>query len=82
MNSIITKGAKREDEFEYIKDSDMIRCPMGKLATSKKYIKETTNTKGKHVNARMSYKFAEYDCQQCPKCKTYSIRILSDIHKK
>lgn len=92
MNPIISNGAKREDGFEYIKDADMMRCPMGKLAISKRYIKETTNARGKHINARMNYKFSKSDCEECPnkeKClgknakyKNYSIRILSDIHQK
>lgn len=92
MNPIISNGTKRDDGFEYIKDADMMRCPMGKLAISKKFIEETTNLKGKHLNARMNYKFSESDCQQCPnreKClgrnakyRNYSVRMLSEIHRK
>lgn len=92
MNPIISNGTKREDGFEYIKDADTMRCPMGKLAISKRYIEETTNAKGKHLNARMSYKFSERDCKQCPnkeKClgkkakyRNYSVRMLSELHQK
>lgn len=92
LNPIISNGVKREDGFEYIKDADTIRCPMGKLATSKKYEEEKIDSKGKNQNARMKYKFATCDCQGCPnkenclgkktKYKTYTIRILSEIHEE
>lgn len=92
MNPIISNGTKRDDGFEYIKDADMMRCPMGKLAVSKKFIEETKNLKGKHLNARMNYKFSESDRQQCrnrEKClgrnakyRNYSVRMLSEIHRQ
>ncbi len=92
MNPVITNGDKKEDGFEYIKDADTVRCPMGNLARSKKYIGEKIDAKGKYSNARMKYSFATRDCQQCPnkeKClgkkskyKSYTIKILSETHKK
>ena len=42
MNPIISNGTKRDDGFEYIKDADMMRCPMGKLTISKKWRKQAS----------------------------------------
>lgn len=93
MNSVITKGCKREnDGFEYIKDADTMRCPMNHLATTKSFIK-ARNQKDGHRNGRIEYKFKKSICMQCPKknqClgknknrgKRYSITILEDIYKE
>ena len=93
INNVITNSQKKEDDgFEYIKDADTIRCPMGHLAKSKYYRKEQYAEDG-YRNARMEYEFNKNTCNQCPmkeQClgknkkrgKRYSITILSDAHKK
>lgn len=92
MNPVITNSNERDDGFEYIKDADTMRCPIGKLAIQKNYIEEYIDKRGKYKNARMNYKFAECDCQQCPikerclrrnaKYRNYSVKMLSGVHKK
>lgn len=93
INNIITNSQKKkEDGFEYIKDADTLRCPMGHLASSK-YHRKATEKKDGFRNERMEYEFNKNICAQCPKreeClgknkkrgKRYSITILSDIHTK
>lgn len=92
MNPIISGSQKREDGFEYIKDADMMRCPAGEIAIKKKYVKERKDKDGYLNNARMEYFFDISKCKECPyrkgcyktgsKTKRYSVRILSDVHKK
>lgn len=97
VNNVITNGQKRkEDGFEYIKDADTLRCPMGELARYKSHKKEIKKKEGKregYKNERIQYEFDKNTCDRCPKkeeClgknkkrgKTYSITILSDIHRK
>lgn len=65
MNKVLTNGRKnKEDGFEYIKDADTLRCPMGHLARQKTYIKEK-NYKDGYRNAKMEYNFDTQTCQQC-----------------
>lgn len=93
INSVITNSQKNKDDgFEYIKDADTLRCPMGHLANSKSYKKEKGRSDG-YRNGRMEYEFNKKTCAQCPKkdeClgknknrgKRYSITILSEVHAK
>lgn len=93
INNVITNSQKnKDDDFEYIKDADTLRCPMGHLASSKYYRKAKEKSDG-YRNGRMEYEFNKKICAQCPRkdeClgknknrgKRYSITILSDIHKK
>lgn len=93
INNVITNGQKnKEDGFEYIKDADTVRCPMGHLASSKYHRKSKEKSDG-YRNGRMEYEFNKNICAQCPRkdeClgknknrgKRYSITILSDIHTK
>ncbi len=93
INNVITNSQKEKDDgFEYIKDADTLRCPMGHLA-SKKYYRKAKEGKDGYRNGRMEYEFNKNICEQCPrreeclgkrknKGKRYSITILSDIHKK
>lgn len=93
INNIITNSQKKKDDgFEYIKDADTLRCPMGHLASSK-YHRKATEKKDGFRNERMEYEFNKNICTECPRreeClgknkkrgKRYSITILSDIHAK
>lgn len=93
INNIITNSQKnKDDDFEYIKDADTLRCPMGHLASSKYHRKAKEKSDG-YRNGRMEYEFNKKICAQCPRkdeClgknknrgKRYSITILSDIHIK
>lgn len=93
INNVITNSQKNKDDgFEYIKDADTLRCPMGHLASSKYHRKAEEKSDG-YRNGRMEYKFNKKICAQCPRkdeClgknknrgKRYSITILSDIHTK
>ena len=92
MNNVITNGVKKkEDGFEYIKDADTMRCPMGNLAIKKSYMKERYEKGGHYKNPRMVYKFDKEKCGKCPmkdKClgkskgRIYTVTILSNTHKK
>ena len=92
MNPTITNAQKKEDGFEYIKDADMMRCPAGELAIRKRYKKEFRDKKGYLNNAKMEYYFDTNICKNCPKrkgcykegskTKTYTVTILSEVHKK
>lgn len=94
MSEIITKGQKEKDDgFEYIKDADTLRCPMGHLAINKILIPGNKYKDG-YRNPKMVYNFEMEKCKECPlreKClgkpkekrgKRYSIKILSSIHKE
>lgn len=93
INNVITNSQKnKDDDFEYIKDADTLRCPMGHLASSKYHRKAKEKSDG-YRNGRMEYEFNKKICEQCPRkdeClgknknrgKRYSITILSDIHIK
>lgn len=92
MNDVITNSKKKKDDgFEYIKDADTMRCPMGELAIGKYYHKEQ-KTKDGYESARMEYRFDRRICEKCPmkeKClgknkktgKRYTIGLLSNLHK-
>lgn len=93
INNVITNSQKKEDDgFEYIKDADTMRCPIGHLAIRKSYKKERKAKDG-YRNARMEYEFDKQTCEECPnkenclgknkkRGKRYSVTILSDTHKK
>lgn len=93
INNVITNSQKNKDDgFEYIKDADTLRCPMGYLASSKYHRKAGAKNDG-YRNGRMEYEFNKKICMQCPRkdeClgknknrgKRYSITMLSDIHTK
>ena len=93
MNKVLTNGRKNEEDgFEYIKDADTLRCPMGHLARQKSYVNEKKYKDG-YRNAKMEYNFDRQTCQQCPikeeclgknkeKGKRYYITLLSNIHRE
>lgn len=93
MNPIIAKGQKeKNDGFEYIKDADTLRCPMGQLAMIKTMVKARQYKDG-YRNPTMVYNFSSEICQKCSqkeKClgkrkdtrKRYSIKMLTGVHKE
>ena len=92
MNPIISSSQNKEDGFEYIKDADTMRCPAGEIAISKHHKKEHKDKKGQLENAKIIYNFDIEKCKECPyrdgcytpnaKSKSYSVTIISDVHKK
>ena len=93
MNGIITKGQKKKDDgFEYIKDADTMRCPMGQISFNKIYV-EGKRYKDGYRNGKMVYSFAKAECDKCPRkeeClgkqqnrgRRYSVKILEGEHKE
>ena len=94
LNPVITKGQKKkEDGFEYIKDAETLRCPMGELAMNKIYVEGKTYKDG-YRNPKIVYSFSKEKCEKCimkEKClgkskekrgKRYSIKILTGLHKE
>ncbi len=69
-----------------------MRCPAGELAICKRYKKEFYDKNGYLNNAKMEYYFDINKCKECPyregcyktgsKQKCYTVRILSNSHKK
>lgn len=93
LNPIISKGNKNKDDgFEYIKDADTLRCPMGNLAMNKILVAGKKYKDG-YRNKKMVYSFSMNKCKECPKrkeClgkqqnrgKRYSIKIITELHKE
>lgn len=89
LNPVISNGTVQQIEgFVYNKDADTFQCPHGNLAVSKTI--ENRSKEGK--NDRIKYFFDTKKCSICPlkegcykdgaKNKTYSVTILSEIHKE
>lgn len=67
LNPIVSKGNKKKnDGFEYIKDADTLRCPMGNLAMNKILVPGKTYKDG-YRNPKMVYSFSMEDCRECPR---------------
>lgn len=93
MNDVLTKGRRiKDDGFEYIKDADTLRCPMGYLASSKTFVTGKKYKDG-YRNPKIVYNFYMKDCRDCSRkkeClgksqdrgKRYSIKILTEVHKE
>ena len=93
MNPIITKGLKiKDDGFEYIKDADTLRCPMGQLAFNKILVPGKKYKDG-YRNPSMLYSFAKEKCKKCSRMneclgktrdrgKRYKVKILMGVHKE
>ena len=76
LNSVISNGNNRDEEYVYNKDAGTMRC-------------EKRN--GKNGNIYYKYVFSKKKCKKCPrngtcytgqKEKTYSITILGEAHEK
>ena len=83
----------KNDGFEFIKDADTFRCPMGTIAVRKKLISGKKYKDG-YRNDKMMYTFDKETCLNCPKketclgknkenrAKRYTIKLLSIAHKE
>lgn len=90
LHPIISNGNGLQKEgFVFNKDADMFQCPSGHLSIKKSISKKDK----KHQESdRITYLFDIKTCKNCPikencyiegqKSKSYSVRILSDIHKE
>jgi len=89
LHTIISHGnGQRPNGFVFNKDADMFQCPCGHLAT-RKYLNAP---KSDSENPLLTYFFDVKKCRVCPhkdgcykdgsKTKSYSIAILSDVHKE
>jgi hypothetical protein len=89
LNPAISQGTrKKEDEFDYNKDADMVICPVGHIAVRK----AVQGKKNVEENQVITYYFDVEKCKNCPlkqgcykegaKSKTYSISIKSEIHQE
>ena len=90
LNPVISNGnGQTKEGFEYNKDAGTYQCPAGHLAVRTEFDKRNTND---NRNNRLRYIFDIKKCKTCPKrdgCykegatkKTFSITILSNIHKQ
>lgn len=88
LNPSVTQGfRKKEDEFQFNKDSGMYVCKEGHMAIRK----ARQGKKNVSKNQADTYYFDVHKCKICPqkegcykdgsKSKTYSVTIKSDIHK-
>ena len=92
LNPVISNSKKQNDGFEYNKDADTLRCPVGELAIKKQYRAECVKKDGTKRNATYEYTFDENKCSKCEqreKCplnkqkhKTYMISLMSNTHKE
>lgn len=89
LNPAITQGHRtKENEFEFNKDAGMYVCKAGHMAIRK----ARQGKKGIGKNQSDTYYFNIDKCKHCPqkdgcykegaKCKTYSVSIKQDTHKK
>lgn len=94
IHPIITNAIEnKNDGFEFIKDADTFRCPMGTIAVRKKLISGKKYKDG-YINNKMMYTFDKETCLNCPKketclgkkkenrAKRYTIKLLSIAHKE
>jgi len=87
LNTAVSNGNRmNQKKFDYNKDAGMYVCPAGHQAIRK----AKQGAKGKKKNQVMAYYFDIEKCKHCKisegcykngaKSKTYSVRILSDLH--
>lgn len=90
LHPYLSKGTRKKDDiWDFNKDAGMVVCPAGHLAIKKVRHK---GRKSKNENDALVYYFDIEKCKNCPmregcykvgqKSKSYSIRLLSDVHKK
>jgi len=89
LNPVISNGTGQQAKgFAYNKDADMFVCPCGYLAVRK----AVQGKKNADKNQVMTYYFDIEKCKICPhkngcyqdgaKSKSYSVTILSELHKE
>jgi len=87
LHPVITHGARKEDQFIYVKDADRYMCPAGHLSKTKGRIKRRID---ETRSDQLKYFWDVSICKSCPlrdgcyrdgaKTKTYSITIPKSIH--
>lgn len=87
LHPIVTNGKKRNDGFTYNKDADLYVCPAGHLATSKRILRRSSDSK---KNDQLKYFFSVKKCKICPlkencykegaRVKSYSVTLKSNEH--
>ena len=87
LNPMINQGThKKEDQFNFNKDADMLVCPAGHLAIRKatqgKKRENNNQVKTSYFNAGKCKKYPlKKDCyKQGAKTKSYSVSISRQIH--
>ena len=85
LNSVISNGNNRDEEYVYNKDAGTMQCPEGHLAM------RCEKRNGKNGNIYHKYVFSKKKCKKCPrngtcytgqKEKSYSITVLGETHEK
>ena len=70
IHPIITNAIEnKQDGFEFIKDADTMRCPIGTIAVRKKIIPGKRYKDG-YRNDKMMYTFDKETCLNCPQKET------------
>jgi len=85
LNTVVTNGNSRDDEFVFNKDAGTMQCPEGHLAMRCE-IRE-----GKYDNQYYTYVFSIKKCKKCPRCgtcykggksKTHSVTVTGNTRQK
>jgi IS5 family transposase len=85
LNSVVSDGRSRDDEFVFNKDAGMMQCPEGHLAM------RCDVRQGKYDNQYYKYVFSLKKCKKCPRCgtcytgtieKTYTLTIKHGTRQK
>ena len=64
LNTVVTNGNIRNEEFVFNKDADTMQCPEGHLAI------RCEIKRGKYDNKYYNYHFSIRKCKKCPRCGT------------
>lgn len=64
LNTVVSNGNIRDEEFIYNKDAGTMQCPEGHLAM------RCEIRQGKYDNQYYNYYFSIKKCQKCPRCGT------------
>jgi len=86
LNTVVSNGNSRDDEFIYNKDAGTMQCPEGHLAM------RCEQRKGKYDNQYYTYCFSMKKCRKCvryatcckpgAKTKTHSITVIGETRGK
>lgn len=86
LNTVVSNGNSRNDEFVYNKDAGTLQCPEGHLAM------RCEIRKGKYDNQYYNYVFSIKKCKKCPrygvcckegaKTKTHNVTIIGETRQK
>lgn len=85
LNTVVSNGNSRDDEFVFNKDAGTMQCPEGHLAM------RCEIRDGKYDNQYYNYVFSIKKCKKCPRCgtcykggksKTHSITVTGNTRQK